>query len=114
MERSISKLEDGTLLMVMRGSNVRMKDKSGYKWISVSKDGGYIWSNLFPFTYSNGENFYSPAAGSILVRSIKSRNLYWIGNITYHTPDGNRPRYSLLQELLMGKNGNCEKEYPGN
>jgi len=99
-EPTIAELENGTLLMVMRGSNAGMKDKPGYKWMSISKDGGYTWSKPSPFTYSNGENFFSPATGSVLVRSIKNRNLYWIGNITPENPDGNRPRYPLVIGLV--------------
>jgi len=102
-EPTIAELEDGTLLMVMRGSNAGMEDKPGYKWMSISKDGGYTWSKPFPFTYSNGENFFSPATGSVLIRSIKNGNLYWIGNITPENPNGNRPRYPLVIGIVDEK-----------
>lgn len=102
-EPTIAELEDGKILMVMRGSNAGMRDKPGYKWVCFSEDGGYTWSKPSPFTYSEGGNFFSPATGSLLIRSIKNGNLYWIGNITDKNPDGNRPRYPLVIGIVDEK-----------
>lgn len=95
VEPAIAELTDGTLIMVMRASNQGITPMPGYKWISTSGDGGYTWSEAKPFTYSNGENFFSPATGSWLIRHSKTTKLYWIGNIVPVNPDGNSPRYPL-------------------
>ena len=94
-EPAIAELADGSLLMVCRGSNTTITHMPGYKWRSVSRDGGRTWSAPEPFTYENGENFFSPATGSRLIRHSRTGRLYWIGNITPANPDGNRPRYPL-------------------
>lgn len=94
-EPAIAELSDGSFLMIMRGSNDGIPHKPGYKWYSVSKDGGYTWSEPQPLKYDTGENFFSPATGSRLIRHSKNKNLYWIGNIVKDNPEGNRPRYPL-------------------
>jgi hypothetical protein len=81
--------------MVCRGSNSTIPHVPGRKWRAISRDGGRIWSAPAPFTYKDGEAFFSPATGSRLIRSSRTGKLYWIGNITPSNPDGNRPRYPL-------------------
>ena len=94
-EPTIAQLYNRELLMIMRGSNYTIPSVPGYKWFSISKDGGYTWSSPTPLKYDTGENFFSPATGSRLIRSTKNKKLYWIGNIVKENPDGNRPRYPL-------------------
>lgn len=107
-EPTIAELEDGRLLMVMRGSNGGgygvVSDVPSYKWYAVSNDCGKNWDGLHngnhtsidPWIYSNGESFYSPASGSRLIRSSENEKLYWLGNITDKNPQGNLPRRPLV------------------
>lgn len=95
-EPAIAELADGRFLMILRGSNVGKSELPSRKWISLSDDGGLTWSPIKPWTYDNGENFFSPASGSRLIRSSKNGGLYWIGNITPRNCDGNWPRYPLV------------------
>ena len=67
----------------------------GRKWLALSSDSGRTWDRPRPFGYVDGTPFYSPAAGSRLVRSSATGRLYWIGNILDANPDGNRPRHPL-------------------
>lgn len=94
-EPTIEFLEDGRLLMVMRGSNDRKPELPSYRWMSFSSDGGRRWTIPGPWTYDDGTLFYSPSACSQLVRHSSGR-LFWIGNITPENPRGNRPRYPLV------------------
>ncbi len=96
-EPSVAELKDGTLLLVMRGSNDGLDpvEYPGRTWMSVSKDGGKNWSPVTDLRYDTGEQFYSPSSFSKMIRSRKTRKLYWIGNISRKPPKGNRPRYPL-------------------
>ena len=94
-EPTLAELSNGSFLMILRGSNRDVPHMPGYKWVTASNDGGYTWSEVSPLKYSTGENFFSPATGSRLIRSSKNKKLYWIGNISKENPDGNRPRYPL-------------------
>ena len=105
-EPAIAELTDGSLLMVCRGSNSTIAHMPGRKWRSVSRDGGRTWSAPAPLTYENGEDFFSPATGSRLIRHSRTGRLYWIGNITPANPDGNRPRYPL-QIAEVDEAGRC-------
>ena len=94
-EPTLAELCDGSILMVCRGSNDTITHMPGRKWCSISRDGGLTWSEPFAFRYDDGEPFFSPAAGSRLIRNSKNGKLYWIGNILKENPRGNRPRYPL-------------------
>lgn len=94
-EPTIIELNDGCMLMIFRGSNMSITHQPGYRWYSISMDKGYSWSEASPLKYETGENFFSPATGSRLIRNSKNGKLYWIGNILEDNPDGNRPRYPL-------------------
>jgi len=94
-EGTLAFLEDGRLLMVLRGSNNPGKDLPGYRWFSTSSDGGHRWTKPEPWTYSDGTPFYSPSACSQLLRHSSGR-LFWLGNITPENPHGNRPRYPFV------------------
>ena len=93
-EPTIAEMPDGRILMVIRGSNDVKPDLPCYKWYSVSEDGGYTWSQVRPWTYTDGANFFSPASCSQLLQHSNGR-YYWIGNITQGNPRGNRPRYPM-------------------
>ena len=106
LEPTLDILENGSIIMIMRGSNEimlsRNPDKAaplpglgGYKWYSISQDGGHTWSEAEPWNYDNGELFYSPSSCSELLRHSNGK-LYWIGNISPAPTKGNSPRYPLL------------------
>ena len=99
IEPTLAELPDGRIMMVMRGSN-DAKTKSGqrlpgYKWISVSSDGGHRWSKPEPFCFDDGKPFFSPSAMSTLFRHSSGR-IFWFGNITDQNPEGNLPRWPLM------------------
>jgi len=94
MEPFLAELEDGRILVEMRGSNT--KTTPGRKWISVSGDGGVTWSDVTDFRFDSGEQFYAPSALAQMIRSTRTGSLYWIGNICAAPPEGNLPRYPLF------------------
>jgi hypothetical protein len=97
IEPTIAELPDGRILMVSRGSNARGKshDLPSYKWRSVSSDGARTWSTPQPWTYDNGEAFYSPSSMSQLF-AHSGGQVFWIGNITPTNANGDLPRYPLV------------------
>ena len=99
IEPTLAQMPDGRILMVLRGSNGGKKDPEckipGYRWYSISSDGGYTWSPVEPWTYENGEAFYSPSSCSQLLKHSNGR-YYWLGNITPKNPHANGPRYPLV------------------
>ena len=95
IEPTIAELKDGSILMVMRGSNDAMPEWPAHKWMSFSRDGGDTWTEATPWTFEDGEAFYSPSACSELLPHSNGK-LYWIGNICGENPRGNRPRYPLI------------------
>ena len=94
-EGTLGILSGGRILMVLRGSNDRRPELPGYRWHSISSDAGQTWTPPQPWTYSNGERFFSPSSCSQLIRHTSGR-LFWVGNIVPENPRGNRPRYPLL------------------
>jgi len=95
IEPTIIELEDGRILMVLRGSNGGTKDVNcelpGYRWYSISSDGGKTFKTPEPWTYTNGKSFYSPSACSQLLKHSNNK-IYWIGNISKSNPKANMPR----------------------
>jgi hypothetical protein len=94
-ESTIAEMPDGRLLLAIRGSNDVNRDLPGRKWRSISEDGGYTWSDIEPWTYDDGEAFFSPASCSQFLRHSNG-TLYWFGNICDENPEGNHPRYPLV------------------
>ncbi len=94
-EPTLALLKDGSLLCIMRGSNDRNPALPSRKWISISKDQGRTFTRPKPWTYSDGETFFSPSACSQLVTHSSGR-LFWLGNINHENPKGNRPRYPFV------------------
>ena len=99
-EPAVAEMRDGSIIMIMRGSNHNQNKKEpptmpSYRWIAVSKDGGYSWSRAVPWTYDSGKKFFSPASCSQILKHSNGK-YYWIGNICDHNPNGNMPRYPLV------------------
>ena len=95
IEPTIAELEDGSLLMVMRGSNDARPELFGHKWMARSRDGGESWSEPEPWRYADGEVFHSPSACSQLIPDVDGR-LLWMGNLCGENPRGNSPRYPMI------------------
>jgi hypothetical protein len=99
IEPTLAEMPDGRLLCVMRGSNGGSKDPQfkipGYRWVSVSSDGGYHWTKPEPWTYDDGAPFHSPSAMSQLLKHSSGR-YFWIGNISPTNSKGNNPRWPLV------------------
>lgn len=94
MEACLAELSDGRILLELRGSCTEVTP--GRKWISVSSDHGFTWTDPTDFKYDDGEQFYAPSAFAKMLRSSKTGKLYWIGNITPTPPNASLPRYPLL------------------
>jgi hypothetical protein len=94
-EPTIEFLDRDRLLIVLRGSNDRRPELPGYRWFSISRDGGNRWTVPQPWTCHDGGSFFSPSACSQLLRHSSGR-LFWLGNITAENPRGNRPRYPFV------------------
>jgi hypothetical protein len=94
-EPTLARLAGGRLLMVLRGSNGGKASLPGWRWVSYSSDGGWHWTAPKPWTYTNGQPFFSPSACSQLLRHSNGK-LYWAGHITPSNPHGNSPRYPVV------------------
>ncbi|QDU01925.1 hypothetical protein V6x_16080 [Gimesia chilikensis] len=98
-EPTLAQMPDGNLICIMRGSNGGKSDPSNKlpsrKWISISRDGGHKWSKPEPWTYSDGELFFSPSSMSELITHSNGRT-YWIGNISEKNCQANHPRWPLV------------------
>jgi hypothetical protein len=92
---ALALLSDGTLLAVMRGSNNRNPALPSRRWAAFSKDQGRIFTRPEPWTFTDGEPFFSPASCSQLLTHSSGR-IFWLGNITPANPRGDRPRYPLV------------------
>ena len=95
IEPTLAELDDGSLLMVMRGSNATRPHMPGWRWAARSYDGGETWSTPEPWAYTDSEAFYSPSACSRLLTHSDGR-LFWLGNICPANPNGNSPRYPFV------------------
>lgn len=108
-EPSIAWLRGGRLLMVMRGSNDRQTVLPARRWYSISSDGGLTWPQAEPWSFSNGEPFYSPSACAQLLPHSSGR-LFWLGNISRENARGNRPRYPFWIGEVDPGSGLLKKE----
>ncbi len=95
IEPTIAELADGSILMVMRGSNDVRPDLPAHKWMTRSHDGGLTWSKAIPWTYDDGVPFHSPSSCSQLILHSDGR-LLWMGNLNAQNSRGNRPRYPII------------------
>ncbi len=94
LEPDVAVLKDGRILMVCRGSNTATT--AGRKWMSMSHDGGQTLEPIRELRYSDGTRFYSPSSIHRFMRSTRTGELYWFGNIIPNPPDGNLPRHPLI------------------
>ena len=95
LEPTIAQFQDGRILMVLRGSNDVKPELPGYRWFTVSEDEGDTWAPVQPWTYTDGQSFYSPSSMSQLLQHSNG-NTYWLGNISEKNPHGNGPRYPMV------------------
>ena len=99
IEPTLAEFPDGRILMVMRGSNGGKADPRhelpSSKWYAVSQDGGETWSAPAPWTFEDGQAFFSPSAMSALFRHSSGR-CFWAGNLTARNCQGNLPRWPLV------------------
>ena len=109
-EPTVAQLGDGRVLMVIRGSNDKRPELPSYRWHSFSSDGGRHWTKPAPWTYSNGEPFFSPSSCSQLLAHPRNGRLYWLGNITPENPRGNRPRYPFVLGEVDRRTGLLRRE----
>ncbi len=109
-EPTLAELADGRILIVMRGSNDKSPELPSHRWHAFSSDGGRSWTTPAPWTYSNGEPFFSPSSCSQLLAHPKNGRLYWLGNITPGNPRGNRPRYPFVMGEVDRRSGLLMRE----
>ncbi|MDB6127220.1 MAG: hypothetical protein JWM35_1116, partial [Verrucomicrobia bacterium] len=75
---------------------------------AYSSDQGRTWTKPVPWTYVDGEDFFSPAASSQLLAHSSGR-IFWMGNILPANPKGNRPRYPFVIAEVDTKSGRLIK-----
>ena len=104
-EPAVCELPSGRIVVVFRGSNVQSPNwhtriapnTPGFKWFTVSDDGGKTFSQVMPWFFDTREVVYSSATFSCFFRSSKTGHTYWVGNITDpKTTNGNYPRWPLV------------------
>jgi hypothetical protein len=99
IEPTLLELNDGRIMMIMRGSNGGKLDPENrlpsYKWLSVSNDGGESWSKPEQWTFDDGSIFYSPSSMSALFKHSGGR-CFWIGNLSFVNCRNNLPRFPLV------------------
>jgi hypothetical protein len=104
IEPTIAPLDDGRILMVMRGSNDVQPHLPGYKWRAFSADGGQTWTPPEPWTCADGGHFHSPSSCSQLLRHSNGA-LLWLGNLCAANPHGNAPRYPFVVGAVDRRGG---------
>ncbi len=122
MEPLLTVLPNGRWLLVFRGSPMTSevwhtrtnKGTPGFKWYTVSYDGGRTFAPPMPWHFDTREVVYSPASISGFFRSSKNGRLYWIGNFL-HEPwliheGGNAPRWPLQICEVDQENGYLIKD----
>ncbi len=109
IEPTLAELADGTILMVMRGSNDRKPEMPGHRWFALSRDGGLSWTEPKPWTYEDGTAFHSPSSCSELLRHSDGR-LFWMGNICEENPKGNAPRYPIILGEVDNQTGLLKRD----
>ncbi len=103
MEPCVEELSGGRVLVVVRGSSMQNKAWNtrispyapGFKWYTVSYDGGKTFPPMMPLQFDDKSVVYSPASMPHLFRSHKNGKLYWLGNIIEEPwrINGNDPRW---------------------
>jgi hypothetical protein len=99
IEPTILEISEGRILMILRGSNGGATDPDhqipSYRWQTISNDGGQTWSEVRPWTYTDGMTFFSPSSCSQLLRHSSGR-IVWLGNVNSTNSVNNGPRYPFV------------------
>ena len=103
-ESAIAEMDNGVLMMLMRGSSGSRQAMPSVKFFSFSKDKGKTWGPPVPLTYPDSSYVYSPACLPSVFRSSKNDKVYLITNILPAPTKGADPRYPL-------KIAEIDKEY---
>lgn len=109
-EPVIQELDDGRLIMLLRGSNMKRHDSMpGTKFISVSHDQGRTWSKPDRLTYDDGQLMYASSSSPDLLQDRLGR-IFFIGIINSDNPNGNLPRYPLCIARLNTETLTIERD----
>lgn len=95
-ECEIAEVDDGKLMMIIRGNASAWQSISGVKFFAISRDEGRTWGPPVPLTYPDGSFAHSPASLPNLFRSSKNGKLYLIANIVPEICRQADPRYPLV------------------
>lgn len=95
-ECEIAEVDDGKLMMIIRGCATALQSFPGVKFFAISKDGGRTWGPAVPLTYPDGSFVHSPACLPNLFRSSRNSKLYLIANILPSPTRQCDPRYPLV------------------
>jgi Neuraminidase (sialidase) len=95
IEPTLAQFGDGRILMVMRGSNAGKATLPSYRWFSISNDDGETWTKPRPWTYEDGEAFFSPSSMSVLIKHSNGR-VFWVANVSGTNCSGNDPRWPVI------------------
>ena len=118
-EPTVCELPSGKTIIVFRGSNERLinwhariiPNTPGFKWFTISSDGGKTFSQIMPWFFNTKEVVYSSATISSFFKSSKTGHTYWIGNITDpKKTNGNAPRWPLYICQVDDEYGFLKKE----
>ena len=94
-EPAVAEMDDGTLMMIMRGSSAARQTLPGVKFFAISRDGGRTWGPAVPLTYPDGSFVHSPGSVPNLFRCSKNGKVYLIANILPEPCRMCDPRYPL-------------------
>lgn len=64
--------------------------------MTMCNDSGLTLEPIRELRYSDGTRFYSPSSIHRFMRSSRTGELYWFGNIIPNPPEGNLPRHPLI------------------
>ena len=91
---TLAVLDDGRIMMVMRGTAKGTDSPGDVKWLTVSADGGSTWEAPRPLQYDDGSTMWSASSNSRLFRSSKNGRVYLITHML-DEPKIASPRYPL-------------------
>ena len=94
-EPAVAEMDDGTLMMVMRGASTARQALPGVKFFSISRDAGRTWGPAVPLTYPDGSVVHSPGSVPNLFRCSRNGKVYLIANILSEPCRQSDPRHPL-------------------
>lgn len=94
-EPAVTEMDNGVLMMVVRGDSTPCQSMPSVKFFSISNDRGMTWGPVVPLTYPNSNYVYSPASYLSFFRSVKNDRTYLITNILSGPTKQCDPRYPL-------------------